>query len=120
MGNEGGQRGGSALVTGGSASPSRQGGAGSGVGGSTIGGGGGSSLFAAVGSDAFCGDPFELEDALYTEKYVGNHCAMCNPSERSTLGQGDIMKVKVTDEAVLKIVKEAEARKEKEAADKDS
>ena len=56
-------------------------------------GSGGDSLLGAASSE-FCGDSFELEDALYTEKYPGKHCALCNLSERSTLGQGDIMRVK--------------------------
>ena len=76
--------GGSALV-GGSASPSRSSGGGGLVGapGSLSGSGG-----------DYSGDTFELENALYTEKYLGKNCALCNLSERSTLGQGDIMRVK--------------------------
>ena len=41
-------------------------------------------------------DMLEQEELLYTENYPGKLCALCNLSERSTLGQGDIIKLKVT------------------------
>ena len=43
-------------------------------------------------------DMLEQEELLYNENYPGKLCALCNLSERSTLGQGDIVKLKVSDE----------------------
>jgi histone-lysine N-methyltransferase MLL3 len=40
----------------------------------------------------------EQEDLLYNENYPGKLCALCNLSERSTLGQGDIIKLKISIE----------------------
>jgi len=41
-------------------------------------------------------DPFaDQEELLFTEQYPGKLCALCNLSERSHLGQGDMVKYKV-------------------------
>ena len=40
----------------------------------------------------------EQEELLYNENYPGKLCALCNLSERSTLGQGDIIKLKISIE----------------------
>jgi hypothetical protein len=49
-----------------------------------------------------CGDGAyetnEAEDLLFTERYPGKLCALCNLSERSTLGQGDIIKLKLSED----------------------
>jgi hypothetical protein len=37
-----------------------------------------------------CYETNELEDLLFTERYPGKLCALCNLSERSTLGQVSI------------------------------
>ena len=42
-------------------------------------------------------DSFEEEDLLYTERFPGKKCAFCNLSERSTLGQGDILRLKTSE-----------------------
>jgi hypothetical protein len=47
-------------------------------------------------------DSFEEEDLLYTERFPGKKCAFCNLSERSTLGQGDILRLKVSEKMDLK------------------
>ena len=46
-------------------------------------------------------DSFEEEDLLYTERFPGKKCAFCNLSERSTLGQGDIVRLKVSEKMDL-------------------
>ena len=46
-------------------------------------------------------DSFEEEDLLYTERFPGKKCAFCNLSERSTLGQGDILRLKISDKMDL-------------------
>ena len=46
-------------------------------------------------------DSFEEEDLLYTERFPGKKCAFCNLSERSTLGQGDILRLKVSEKMDL-------------------
>ena len=43
-------------------------------------------------------DMLEQEELLYNENYPGKLCALCNLSERSTLGQGDIIKLKISIE----------------------
>ena len=53
------------------------------------------SLASAAGSMQV--DSFEEEDLLYTERFPGRKCAFCNLSERSTLGQGDILRLKVSE-----------------------
>ncbi len=41
-------------------------------------------------------DPYaDQEELLFTEQYPGKLCALCNLSERSALGQGDMVKYKV-------------------------
>ena len=40
----------------------------------------------------------EQEELLYTENYPNKLCALCNLSERSTLGQGDITKLKISSQ----------------------
>ena len=87
--NEGGTRGGSALSSstgyGPGSSPSRP------VGGDERTAG----LLSSSGSMQV--DSFEEEDLLYTERFPGKKCAFCNLSERSTLGQGDILRLKVSE-----------------------
>ena len=46
-------------------------------------------------------DSFEEEDLLYTERFPGKKCAFCNLSERSTLGQGDILRLKISEKMDL-------------------
>ena len=48
----------------------------------------------------------EQEELLYTENYPGKLCALCNLSERSTLGQGDIVKLKISEEIDQKSIEE--------------
>ena len=42
---------------------------------------------ASASSGDSCYETNELEDLLFTERYPGKLCALCNLSERSTLGQ---------------------------------
>ena len=51
-------------------------------------------------------DMLEQEELLYTENYPGKLCALCNLSERSTLGQGDIVKLKISEEIDQKSIEE--------------
>ena len=53
-------------------------------------------------------DPYaDQEDSLFKEKYPGKLCALCNLSERSALGQGEIVRYKVANEAdLLTLIKE--------------
>lgn len=51
-------------------------------------------------------DMLEQEELLYTENYPGKLCALCNLSERSTLGQGDIIKMKISEEIDQKSLEE--------------
>ena len=97
--NEGGTRGGSALSSSmgygpSGSSPSRTF---SGEDRERLGAGGGGNLLSASGSSSIQVDPFEEEDLLYTERFPGKKCAFCNLSERSTLGQGDILRLKVSE-----------------------
>ena len=59
-------------------------------------------LAAATAVTPPCGDGAyetnEAEDLLFTERYPGKLCALCNLSERSTLGQGDIIKLKLSED----------------------
>ena len=65
--------------------------------GSTIGPTGSPSrLMTSTSGDGSPYDMLEQEELLYTENFPGKLCALCNLSERSTLGQGDIIKLKVT------------------------
>ncbi len=55
------------------------------------------------------GTPYEMmeqEEMLYSENFPGKLCALCNLSERSTLGQGDIIKLKVADDLDYKAIEE--------------
>ena len=74
--NEGGVRGGSTI--GPTRSPSR--------------------LVSTSSEDGSPYDMLEQEELLYTENYPGKLCALCNLSERSTLGQGDIVRLKISDD----------------------
>lgn len=51
-------------------------------------------------------DMLEQEELLYTENFPGKLCALCNLSERSTLGQGDIIKLKISEEIDQKSLEE--------------
>ena len=53
---------------------------------------------ASASSGDSCYETNELEDLLFTERYPGKLCALCNLSERSTLGQGDIIKLKLSED----------------------
>ena len=91
--NEGGTRGGSALSSsagyGPGSSPSR-----------SYADDRSLATLASVGSMQV--DSFEEEDLLYTERFPGKKCAFCNLSERSTLGQGDIVRLKISEKLDLK------------------
>ena len=68
-------------------------------GGSTIGPTGSPSRLVSTSSgDGSPYDMLEQEELLYTENYPGKLCALCNLSERSTLGQGDIVRLKISDD----------------------
>ena len=90
--NEGGTRGGSALSTssgyGPGSSPSRS-------------YADDRSLTSLASMGSMQVDSFEEEDLLYTERFPGKKCAFCNLSERSTLGQGDIVRLKVSEKLDL-------------------
>ena len=66
-------------------------------GGSTIGPTGSPSRLVSTSSgDGSPYDMLEQEELLYTENYPGKLCALCNLSERSTLGQGDIVRLRIS------------------------
>lgn len=46
----------------------------------------------------------EMEDLLYTENHPGRLCSLCNLSERSMLGQGDMVKYKVPSSVDIVVV----------------
>ena len=88
--NEGGTRGGSALSSstgyGPGSSPSR-----------SVSVSDERSIASLASAGSMQVDSFEEEDLLYTERFPGKKCAFCNLSERSTLGQGDILRLKVSE-----------------------
>lgn len=52
---------------------------------------------AAGGSGCASFDPYaDQEELLFTEQYPSKLCALCNLSERSALGQGEMVKYKVS------------------------
>ena len=53
-------------------------------------------MMSSASGDGSPYDMLEQEELLYTENYPGKLCAFCNLSERSTLGQGDIVKLKIS------------------------
>ena len=62
-----------------------------------------------LGAGISDGTPYEMmeqEELLYKEKYPGKLCAFCNLSERSTSGQGEIIKLKVSDDLDYKAIEE--------------
>jgi hypothetical protein len=63
---------------------------------SSAGEGGYMSPTGATSSAGGAFDPFaDQEELLFTEQYPGKLCSLCNLSERSALGQGDMVKYKV-------------------------
>lgn len=76
-----------------------------------------SRLMSAASGDGSPYDMLEQEELLYTENYPGKLCALCNLSERSTLGQGDIIKLRVSEDTDFKSIEEK--RKALDAANAD-
>ena len=53
------------------------------------------------------GEYEEMEEPLFTEQYPTKLCALCNLSERSVLGQGEILKFKVpSDIDIMQVIKD--------------
>ena len=61
----------------------------------------------------------EQEELLYTENYPGKLCALCNLSERSTLGQGDIIKLKISSGIDKKSIEDKRSKTSSDAMDSD-
>lgn len=47
--------------------------------------------------------PAPEESPYFPEKYSGKMCALCNLGERSQLGQGEILRIEVKDDAQLAV-----------------
>lgn len=65
-----------------------------------------SRLMTTASGDGSPYDMLEQEEVLYTENFPGKHCSLCNLSERSTLGQGDIVKFKITNNSAIKAIED--------------
>ncbi len=91
--NESGSRSGAFLPSVASAAAAAAAAAASGSGGAGGGGLGSPSRSSASGGDA---DAYaDLDELLFSERYPGKLCALCNLGERSMLGQGEMVKYRV-------------------------
>ena len=89
--------------------------------GSTIGPTGSPSRLVSTSSgDGSPYDMLEQEELLYSENYPGKLCALCNLSERSTLGQGDIVKLKISEDIDQKSIEEKRSKIENLAEGEDA
>ncbi len=95
--NEAGSRSGAFLPTGNATSAAiaaAAAAAASGASSTSVSNGGSPSRMDSGSSSSF--DPYaDQEELLFTENYPGKLCALCNLSERSALGQGDMVKYKL-------------------------
>lgn len=62
---------------------------------------------AAVANLSGSGEYEEMEEPLFTEQYPTKLCALCNLSERSVLGQGEIVKYKIpSDVEIVQVIRD--------------
>ena len=66
-----------------------------------------SSCITVAGANLSGGGEYEeMEEPLFTEQHPNKLCALCNLSERSVLGQGEIVKFKVpTDIEIVQVIR---------------
>ena len=67
-----------------------------------------SSCITAAGANLSGGGEYEeMEEPLFTEQHPNKLCALCNLSERSVLGQGEIVKFKVpSDIEIVQVIRD--------------
>lgn len=57
--------------------------------------------------------PAPEESPYFPEKYPGKMCALCNLGERSQLGQGEMLRIEVKDDAQVAVAAAMQSQEEK-------
>ena len=60
-----------------------------------------------------------LDEQFYTEAYPSKLCCFCNLSEKSFLGQGDMVKYTVSESALKEYTEKKEAKDKEDQAEED-
>ena len=60
-----------------------------------------------------------LDEQFYTEAYPTKLCCFCNLSEKSFLGQGDMVKYTVSESALKEFIEKKEAKEKEERAEEE-